>query len=790
MFALNELSPEAKKRLIEARKDPLLFAETFLLSPNPGPPFGPFKASYIQRQILQTQARDLWVCVNRRAGNCLAANSYVIDYKTKRPIRIEEAKASSQTLCYDFKKNKTEFAACEWVESGIKPCVKLKFDSGNSLTPSTDHLVFDSKKGWIRTDQVTVGSKLLVASEIPHGTETATEQQLLDLVQSTIDNFFVPNEVFLLNEESLKLYLKALFAYYGKVERRGEGVIYTIFYKTIAFDVQHLLSRFEIFSRVTKDGAIRIDEEIDKNIFLNRILDLDIPILELPNPRRWNIVVDVEYVGARKTYDMCVGHPDTAYIANQIVVHNSFSFAILALWHAITQEGKKIVVFTQSTTQRDEFFRTIDEWISANPLLQEMQSPVGNTKDPQIRTFVTGSYIAGYILGMASGGEGKLRGITADIVFVDEAQGLADEDWKVVLPIMRGDLSRRDRIKCYIAGTLNKANGYYYEKVDKIGTRGRDKVLKINIEQNLDWTDEMREEERASVSERVWKTEYMLEVAEEDASVFKETDLDLTFSEDWEPTSAYVHPNNPLFLTVDWDKVQCGTNILVTQYDPVHKSVRWIHHEEIPRGQWTYTEAVRRIIQLYEIYRPALVVVDQGASEKQWEDLQLAALQNPGLGLAERLVRLAFNSKIKVPNLMTGEDELKMVKPYLVEMLRGKMQQGLVKIPKHLEQVRFQFSQYKVEERTERTVKYSSKDEHIIDCFSFVMFAIYTLFENPYERRQWELNNTNVIRVPRQDELVRNLMDNASPEELESMRGALSMYHRTSIGGRSTRGLI
>ena len=39
----------------------------------------------------------------------------------------------------------------------------------------------------------------------------------------------------------------------------------------------------------------------------------------------------------------------------------------------------------------------------------------------------------------------EARGITADYVFIEEGQELTDEDWKVVMPIIRGDLTRRPK---------------------------------------------------------------------------------------------------------------------------------------------------------------------------------------------------------------------------------------------------------------------------------------------------------------------------------------------------------
>ena len=433
----------------------------------------------------------------------------------------------------------------------------------------------------------------------------------------------------------------------------------------------------------------------------------------------------------------------------------SYGIIPILLWHAITRLNCKIHCFFTSSVQRDEFFKTIDDWIRDNDLLQLAKAPSGNTKEPQVRTFTTGSVINGNIFT----DQERLRGITADVVFVDEAQGLTEDDWKIVFPIMNGDITRRGKIRSYVAGTLNKAFGYYYEKIEKIGSVDNSHVLKINVYQNEDWTPEMVESERKKTPTRMWKTEYELEVAEEETAVFKKEDIDRTFESEWTPDSSHIRPNCPLFMSVDWDKVQCGTNILVMQYNPVYKSVRWIYHEEIPRSDWTYTMAVRRIVELFEHFRPyglELVIVDQGASEKQWEDLRLEGMKNPGLGLTERLERLAFQSNIEVIDPESGEVIKRKIKPYLVERLRARMQNGLLKIPGQLDRVREQFSDYKIKETTNKTIRFSSTNEHIIDCCSFIEYAIYKHYENPFSEYSREHGNTPIVRIPREEDTIHN----------------------------------
>jgi len=781
MFEFDKLSPEDKERLIKARSSPLSFAEQFLKSPNPGPPFTAFKANYPQRIVLSSKKRDTWVCVHRRGGKSAAGNSYVIDSTTRRPLRIDQAAKVKNTYCFDFEKNIVESSIAEWEYSGKKLCVSIRLESGVALTLSTDHMVLERKMGWIPAGDVRIGQELLAASKFPEGDNEVSEETILQTYEATINKSRIPDEIFNYNNYCLHLYLKALFSYYGRFDHKNQNITLSFFNKNLAFDVQHLLYRFEIYSRVTKDGILRIDEELERNLFLGVILDADVEVFETKSSRRWDLVVNKKDAGLKDVYELCVGHPDTNFVANNTIIHNSFSFIVIALWHAVTQQNKKIHLFAPSSVQITEFFDVLDDWIAANPLLQGFKSPVGNTTTPPLRSFITGSFIEGHILGVNGVAPDKLRGITADICILDESQGFSDEDWRVLIPIMRGDLTRRDKIRCYIAGTLNRADGYYYKKIDLLEPTKKETVIKVPIDQNPDYTEEMVEEERLSVPDEIWKTEYLLQVTQADNCVFRLEDIESVFSEDWEPSSKYRNPNLPVFLTVDWDKVQAGTNILLAQYDPINKTARHLYHVEVPPSEMTYTFAIEEIEKLVEVFDPELIVVDLGSGMKQWEDLITVANRRTDLQLHSKLLQLPFNKSIKVPDPITEEDISIQVKPYLVDMLKNKFQKDLIRIPLHREDYKKQFVNFKIKGETKRTTKYSGGEEHYIDNWLMTMWAIFQYYENPYPENNKTFERLGVIQVPNDEDMFRSTMKTLMLQDKEDRDGSSFYFDRSEL---------
>jgi hypothetical protein len=465
----------------------------------------------------------------------------------------------------------------------------------------------------------------------------------------------------------------------------------------------------------------------------------------------------------------------------------SYSFTGLALWHAMTQPKRKVVCFFKSTVQREEFFTVIDEWIACNPIIQTMIT--NSTKDPQERKFSNGSYIRGYVLGV-TGSSGHLRGITADVVLVDEAQELDKGDWAVVQPIMNGDKSRLGKIKSYVAGTLKDASGYYYEKIEVLESNPTDKIIKINIEQNPDYSDEEREFLRRSVTAEAWQTEYLLNAGDTAKHVFKRDDVDKMFAEDWDETLFEVDRKYPLYMTVDWDKRSgVGVQILFTQYNYHTKTVRHLYHEEIPAGRFTYSNAVKKIIEYNSLINPTKIIIDAGAAEKQWEDLELEGLMNPTSGLIERLVRVPFQSNFKVMNPLTQELEPKKAKIFLVEMLQQKTQDYLIAIPTRRTDIKDQFLNYKYEATQHGAIKFSKTNEHILDCFSLVMYPIFFDWECQYDLALRQLEEAGTVTVPREGDRFQELMNSRYRDEFD-MDDVSAVFSRQVFNTSFSRGRV
>jgi hypothetical protein len=767
------LTEQQRNFFVAANKHPRVFAEGLLVTSEEGNP--PFVANFMQKLVMDSKANTNWICVSRRSGKCIDGSSLVIHPVTLRPTPIKDLVFASRTLVFDFETNEVVWSNCEWIFSGFKKCIKLFLGTGVELVLSEDHLLFDWKRGWVPASAITMGDRVLAPARIRiEGPDAPNEEEILFAVEQALTFSTIPDCVFRFNKTCLARFIAEYWFDKGKILHNDRLIVFLMWCRELALDFHHLLLRYEVESTVDEDGNLLISDPIDRNRFLN-LIGIETPVLEVRSPRRWEIVTGTRKMGNREVYDLSVSHRDHNFIANDVVVHNSFCMTILALWLALTRRNKNIVLFAPSTTQIHAFFDVFDKWVYCNPWVEAMKHHTGWTSQPNMkRTFTTGSKVEGYITGMSGGLEGSRRGLTPDYILVDEAQEMSKEDWKVIEPMMIGDTTRMGKIKTWIAGTIKEPEGNFFEKCTKREKGKSEEIFFIPITDNPDFDKDQKDEIRKTVSPETWQTEYLLQVGEADTAVFRKHEVEACCMQDWDYGPEMINTHKERIMGVDWDKGQAGTNIAIVQYDTIDQSMKTIYRYEVPRGDFTYTNACRLILELYDWYMPSYVVADQGAGEQQWEILMLESMRR-GSGLANSLIKLAFNSKVEITNPGTGELEKKLVKPFLVGRLARKIQERKFYFPAHDFDMRTQFTAYKILKTTANTVKYSSTNEHIIDCHSFCMYAIYEFFEREFEGNDPANHVMKVYNIDDERSFI-------EPEQEERFWGGLT-EERMSVDG-------
>lgn len=178
-----------------------------------------------------------------------------------------------------------------------------------------------------------------------------------------------------------------------------------------------------------------------------------------------------------------------------------------------------------------------------------------------------------------------------------------------------------------------------------------------------------------------------------------------------------------------------ATQIVVTQWNPtlerrerpeidgpgVTKYGRFqvISRIEIPKGEFTYDIAVRKIIELDSIYNPFAIYPDRGSGEYQVEMLRKA------LGDKVRGIHLGASYEVRDP--YSREFDKKPIKPFLVNQTTLMLERGQLAIPHRDvdETIARQMTNYTVERISPKTGEptYSNEDEHALDGMMLGLFA-------------------------------------------------------------------
>jgi intein/homing endonuclease len=480
----------------------------------------------------------------------------------------------------------------------------------------------------------------------------------------------------------------------------------------------------------------------------------------------WEEVTAIEPLGKRQTYDVFV--PETHnLVVEDVLVHNTWTMTAHMLWVAFTcnggtemKKGATCLVATPYDTQAREIFDQLNNFIQNNPVLQAAVESI--RRSPYEIVFKNKSRIKLYTAGTRSGTEGgSLRGQKASWLYMDEVDYLGDKDFEAIFAIT---LERPDEIGVMVASTPTGRRGKFWQictqeklnqdvKMFKGGPEAEGKLAnQFDIRTydrqeaegwaefyfptmvNPGWSPKMEKELRNLYSDVAFDHEVMANFGTELVGVFNKDYIDEASSNGYALLSQ-PRIDAPVAIGVDWDKMGAATQIVVTQWNPflerrprpdidgpgVVKYGRFqvLNRIEIPKGEFTYDIAVRKIIELADIYRPFAIYADRGSGEYQVEMLRKA--------LGDVVKGIALGSSYLVRDPYSREFDNKPVKPFMVNQTTLILERGQLMIPsKDIDEVIFrQMTNYTVERISPKTGEptYTNVDEHALDAMMLSIFA-------------------------------------------------------------------
>ena len=457
---------------------------------------------------------------------------------------------------------------------------------------------------------------------------------------------------------------------------------------------------------------------------------------------------------------------------------------VLILWFAYTQYNKgpnnqyDIIIATPYETQIDLIFKRLHQLIEVSPLLGGLIS-----RDVHHNICFNINGVTSNILGLtagannATGGANSTRGQRADVIILDECDYIGSNQVTNILNI-RNEAPERIRLICastpsgkheeYYRWCIGASKKYYptqddiknnrftgYKIDEKAVGEGNGwteiyapsnvnkELLKINPDTLQTYLEDIRDE----LSEMRYVQEVMAEFGEEELGVYqkkyiyeaiKEGErLGYRYITKWskQDREAYLKRTQGQcirILGVDWDKYAAATNMVCMEFDRFHQDAdgrivplfKMLFRIEIARSDFTYVNAMNKIIELNDEYKFDWIAIDRGYGEVQLEMLHKYGLEHEETGLADKVIGYQFSQKIEVTDPYTRKKDSKDLKPFMVNNSVNLFEKGKIVIdPKDKNMIK-QLEEYRVKSISASGKPiYTDENEHAIDSMNLALLA-------------------------------------------------------------------
>jgi replicative DNA helicase len=222
------------------------------------------------------QPQNLVIVAARPAmGKCLVGTTRVNDVKAGGWTTIAELVARGrageavQVAALDERGVLVPVDASEFHDNGVQPVWQLRTRSGRRITATANH-PFRTWTGWTELRHLDAGTPIAVPRAVPffgdHHLVEAEVELLADLLGDGAHDRSVPEEVFRLPREQLAVFLSRLLAADGSAwvaADDGWGISYRSVSERLIRDLQHLLLRFGILSRI-RERQVRYLDDTDR----------------------------------------------------------------------------------------------------------------------------------------------------------------------------------------------------------------------------------------------------------------------------------------------------------------------------------------------------------------------------------------------------------------------------------------------------------------------------------------------------------------------------------------------
>ena len=160
-------------------------------------------------------------------------------------------------------------------------------------------------------------------------------------------------------------------------------------------------------------------------------------------------------------------------------------------------------------------------------------------------------------------------------------------------------------------------------------------------------------------------------------------------------------------------------------YDIIRNKFKVIKRVEVPRGEYSYDNAINTIIELNEIYDPSWIYCDRGAGEYQIERLHIYGDEHPTSCLKTKVKGFQFKNSLDIMDPITKQLDRKPMKPFMVNQLQIAFERENIMLSPFDEIMHKQLIDYEVEKiGANGNPVFTSVNEHYIDALGLSYLAM------------------------------------------------------------------
>lgn len=419
----------------------------------------------------------------------------------------------------------------------------------------------------------------------------------------------------------------------------------------------------------------------------------------------------------------------------------TYAMTILCLWSVLSRERRQVLVVAPDKSKVLVIFRNLDLFLQANPAISRFLER--SYENPYVgREFTNGSVIFGFTTGTENrrGAKG-VRGQSADVVIVDEADYLNPQDWVTLNPIIQGGLYRPNTI-AVVSSTPNPYvdHSVFRDLFTKPGLREHWHAVHVPVTENPDFADRVELLRAGCPSELEWVTEYLAEFPQNAQQAFiRREDIDRAARDILYDLRRAK--DGPCAIGVDWDKYSAGVNIVVVVYYPNSDRFEVVHREEMPPSDMLLTQAVARVLEIADAVLPEYIAVDRGYGEMQYETLRLE-MRKRSMGAEQKVVGFSFSDLVDWRPLYDSETRRVRLKDASYSWMSYLIEQGKLVFPRDDYRLQSELASIQVKESDRFGLKFQIKNDHATDALALALWVLRD------RTRAWKHDGPEVVDIP------------------------------------------